>query len=221
MHLQKLTIDTMRALAEGWRTDNRADLVSPYLAFLPGMLDAWAEDAKQLDGVDRDATAARMRTENTALDAVHDGELEACFAYLTGLAAVHPDADAVTTLRDTLMPGGRRMKTRSYQEQGIAAERARGLFTDAVKAQLQAYSPGEVDLVARMQAWIDAGIELRQKDTARAGVENQRSQVERDLRYRWLTMVKALRNGAEMAGLDMATEARLFGKLQEALRNTR
>lgn len=221
MHLQKLTIGTMRALAEGWRTDNRAVLASPYLAFLPAMLDAWAEDAKQLDGANRDAAVARMRDENTALDAVHDGEFEACYAYLTGLAAVHPDPVAVTALRDDLMPDGRRMKTRSYQEQGIAAENARGLLTDAVKAQLQAFSPEGVDLVARVQAWIDAGLELQRKDRVRAGLENEGSQRVRELRTRWLRMLRALRSGAELADLDASTEAQLFGKLDEALRARR
>lgn len=90
MSLLQLNTDTMRAIAEGWRA-NRADLASPFLAFLPDMLDAWAEDAKGLDGDTRDADLGRMRAQNRALDAVHDAGIEACYGYLTGLAAVHPD----------------------------------------------------------------------------------------------------------------------------------
>lgn len=221
MSVQRLNIDTMRALAEGWRIDSRADLDNPFLAYLPPMLDAWVAEAKALDADERDATLKRMRAENRALDATHDGELEACYAYLTGLSAVHPQPDTVIAVRDTLMPDGRGMKTRSYQDQGVAAERARGRLTDDLKAQLRGFSPAGVDLVARFEAWIEAGLTLQRADRARAGIENQSPELERTLRRRWFTMLKAIRHGAELASLDDAAHARLFGKLQEALRNLR
>ena len=217
MSIQRLNIDTMRALAEAWRTSARADLASPFLAGVPDLLDAWHADAQALDGDQRDATVATKRAQARALDAEHDAALDAVYRYLTGVAALHPDADAIVALRDRLLPGGLRMKNRSYQDQGTAVQAAKAALDDAARATLGALNVQGVDVVAAIEGWIALGTQVRDLDAVRAALEGGAEKVLFKLRHRWLRIVRAMRHGAELADLDADAQGRLFAKLDEAI----
>lgn len=217
MSLLKIDISDMRAIAEHWRTTARPDFAHPFLAGIPPMLDAWAEDAKGLSELKADTAEVKaLRTKARALDAEHDDRLAAIHTYLTGLAALHANEAAVLAVRDTLLPEGRRMQQRSYQAQGVAVAEAKAKLDDGLRAQLADLNAPTVDLEAAVDAWIAAGAELQRVDAERASIEGQRSKLRNDLRMRWLKMHRAMVQGAELSDLSEAARARLFSKVAEA-----
>lgn len=221
MSVTRLDIDTMRALANAWRTSARDDLSSPFLAGLPTLLDAWHTDAQALDGDARDTTVAAKRAEARALDSAHDAALGAVFHYLTGVAALHPNGAALLEIRDRLMPDGLRMKNRSYQAQGTAVQAAKAVLDDPARATLASAAAPGVDLVAAVERWIELGTRLRDLDAERAAIEGGAEAQLAPLRRRWLRIVKAMRMGADLADLDAEARGRLFAKLDEAIDATR
>lgn len=222
MALSDLRTPTMGSLTHHLTTTARPVLEgSPMLAALLPRLDALqAEFVTLAQTSQAHATAvAELRSQATSLDAQHDGGLDRCYSLLGALAPFFdaPQAAALIELRDRLMPGGLSMKQRSYQDEGAAAASAKAAFSDADKDLLRAVSPQGVDLVAAMDAWIAAGLELRDVDAARA----TRSDAPKDgpavveMRRRWMKAVGALRAVSEMVELDADGRATVFAKIEE------
>lgn len=217
MSVVNLTLTTMQAIVDHWRGEARDDFNHPFLAPIPPMLDAWAEDAKGLGDLQADSAEVKaLRETSHVLDAEHDQLLGDIHAYLSGLSGLHADGDTVLALRDALMPGGRRMKLSSFQDQGVAVKAAQANLTDATRAQLERYSLPGADLLAAVERWIAVGIELQGVDAQRKSLEGQRSVLRQELRVRWLRLYKALEQGAAMSDLTEAARARLFSTVNNA-----
>lgn len=219
MSLMKITLPSMIAIVDNWRTTARGDFDRPFLTAILPVVDAWAEDAAGVDDLQANQTEAKaLRARARALDVEHDQLLGDIYAYLTGLSGLHPDGAAVLAVRDALMPDGLRMKTRSYQQQGVAVKTAQKRLTDEVRAALTRFSAPDANLLGSVERWIAVGVELQGVDAERSNTAGESTQLRRDLRTRWLRMYKAIEQGAEWSDLDEATRSRLFSTVRDAVR---
>ncbi|MEQ8278441.1 MAG: hypothetical protein RMA76_31850 [Deltaproteobacteria bacterium] len=233
MALKDLDLETMVTVVGAWvgaQRDREVIEQYPKLApFLPD-LDALHDtmlSAGRPEPTDLPEELARVRAEIKELDRRHDDIVRGIDGVLAGLIDLAPKASTKATiesLRETLLPEGRRVVTWSMRRQGGAAERARSRLTPVQRKALREMKIPGGTLLGFFNERVTLARQLVELDQRRvalmAAIENAAPNVGKyDAALAFVRTVGLFVAIAEVSNLGDEDHHRLLGGLEAALEN--
>jgi hypothetical protein len=160
------------------------------------------------------------------LDVRHDAIIRGVWGTLTQKAELigGDEGASLIVLRDYLLPDGLASQLKTYGAEAGQAERLADRMTPAVRAQTDAIMIGQAPNARPLTAYIDEWIKLGQQ---LGDLENERGQLLAtpsdgktlyQAQLAWIRVVNAMIANAELADLDEASQAVLFGQYRAALK---
>ncbi len=167
-----------------------------------------------------DPRLQELSAQAAAADAVHDALVGSIHGLLTATADLLDDGATYLKLRDQLLPEGIAGAARlTYEGQAGYAKRLRAHLTEAQRTQLSSLAVGNRNLLELVTQWMDAGERIGELDQERQRIASEAqaptASTVSQARYRWIRVVNAVRDVADIAELTDADRTTIFGALAE------
>ncbi len=227
MTLKRLSSEEMVQVSAGWLSPQGRHALSSHEETAPLVVRIeTAHDALAFTTHPTTETPrlAQIREDESQVDARHDDIVKGIHDLLTISACLLGDeGDELLTLRDELLPDGLATAEKPYRIEAAQAQRLSARITPALRARLDAIIVGPQDglhtLTQFVHEWIAMGKRLgeleEEKSRLQAGSPGGGLALVK-ARHQWIRVANALVANAEMAELDVATDALLFAPLRAA-----
>lgn len=176
--------------------------------------------------INLEAVLREIRDQQPTIDMVHDRKKRGVHMALTAYAELADDpkeAARFLSLRDRLMPGGRKETLRSYLDQSGDAERLRTRLDSDTWQTLASLATPVGTLAEQVRSWLDAADELGALTLRRMELEREVAQsddtpaVEREAVYAWIRVVRTVEANLELDPMTTdEIKARILGPLHHA-----
>lgn len=170
---------------------------------------------------------AEISAEQGKLDLRHDSIIRGTWGFCTSTAELlgGEAGNELILLRDTLIPDGLSSMQKTYRAEAGQAIQLADRITPAIKAKAKAFSVGSGEnkqsLLAYLNEWITIGKRIGALEDEKAQLLAAQSAAAIgtalvQARNRWIRVVNAFLADAELAEIDAATDATIFGPLRDA-----